>query len=148
LQNGFTLFIGQSVKTGNTNKHSHYMTLHEFDGRMIDEEQKFLKMCLDFGVWDKLEGGRVSPTLALAFAEGLILDLSVEDTRARIHSDPAGAAAVCEVVQARIHDRKTRPLLAADIPREHLTPFYVMSSLVLDVPEQDLQEFERMMSEL
>lgn len=124
------------------------MTLHEFDRRMIHEEQQFLALCLEFGVWDRLAEGRVLPTLAPAFAEALILDLSVEATRARIESDPAGAAAVCEVVQALIHDRKTRPLLAAAMPRENLTPFYVMSSLVLDVPKPELEEFEQMMSEL
>jgi len=124
------------------------MTLHEFDQRMIHEEQQFLAMCLEIGVWDKLAEGRVSPTLAPAFAESLILDLDVAATRARIQSDPAGAAAVAEVVQALIHDRKNRPLLAAAMPRENLTPFYVMSSLVLDVTKPELEEFEQMMSEL
>ncbi len=121
------------------------MTLQQFDGRMIEEEQQFLEMCLEFRVWDKLEGGQVLPTRAISFAEALILDLSREATKARIQSDPAGAAAVCEVVQARIHDRNTRPVLAAAMPCKNLTPFYVMSSLVLDVPPEELEAFEKML---
>lgn len=122
------------------------MTLQEFDQRMIQEEQQFLGICLDFGVWDKLHEGRISPTLARAFAEGLILDLSVENARARMRSDPAGAAAVAEVVQALIHDRKSRPHLAATMPSENMTPFYVMSSLVLDVSQEELETFEKMLN--
>jgi hypothetical protein len=119
------------------------MTLEEFDRRMIEEEQKFLEMALAEGIWDKIQG-KIRPTCAAAFAEALILDLSSEATKDRIHADPAGAAAVLEVVQARIGTRSTRPVLAARLPSANLTPFYVMSSLVLDVPYEDFEEFERM----
>lgn len=124
------------------------MTLEEFDRRMLREEQQFLAICLEFEVWDNLVDGRISPKLATAFAEGLILDLSAEATRARIQLNPAGAAAVAEVVQALTHDRKERPRLAATMPRENLTPFYVMSSLVLGVTNEELRQFEQLMNEL
>jgi hypothetical protein len=118
------------------------MTIHEFDRRMVQEEKQFLEMCIAAGVWDRLEAGRVSPILARAFAERLILDLSVEATRARIQSDPAGAAAVAEVVQALIHDRRNRMHIAASIPTEKLTPFYVMGAIVADLKAGELEEFE------
>ncbi len=119
------------------------MTLQEFDIRMIQEEKRFLGMCLEAGIWDTV-ADRVLPTRARAFAEALSLDLSVEATRARIQADPAGAAAVCEVVQAQIHDRKNRKLLAERLPSGELTPCYVMSAFVLDVSLEELEEFERM----
>jgi hypothetical protein len=124
------------------------MTLEEFDLRMLREEKQFLAICLEFEVWDNLVDGRISPTLATAFAEGLILDLSTEATRTRIQLNPAGAAAVAEVVQALIHDRKHRPSLAAAMPPGKLAPFYVMSSLVLDVPHEELQQFEQLLNKL
>ena len=105
----------------------------------------FLGMCNEVNVWDKLEAGKILPTRARVFAEGLILDLDVSATKARIKSDPAGAAAVTEVVQALIHDRKTRPHLAAGMPRGKMTPFYVMSSLILDTSQEELETFEKML---
>ncbi len=77
------------------------MTLDEFDRRMIQEEQAFLEISLAQGIWDKIQG-KIRPTRAKMFAEALILDLSIEATKKRILLDPAGAAAVLEVVQARI----------------------------------------------
>ena len=62
------------------------MTLQEFDIRMIQEEKRFLGMCLEAGIWDTV-ADRVLPTRARAFAEALSLDLSVEATRARIQAD-------------------------------------------------------------
>ena len=119
------------------------MTLEEFDRRIVHEEHQFLTMCNEAHIWDSA-AGQVLPTRARAFAEALILDLSVEATTARIQSDPIGAVAVCEVIQALVGERKTRPQLAATLPSANLTPFYAMSALVLDVPTEKLEDFERM----
>lgn len=106
------------------------MTPAEFFERHLQERHRFLRLCREENVWARAE--TATETAARAFAQGLILDLTEAQARARMRLDPTGAASVAAVVAALVRDRKTRPLLAERLPSEELTPFYLLSALVLD----------------
>lgn len=106
----------------------------QFDQRLLEERFRFAKLCEQERVFQLVE--RIAPVLAPEFAEGLILDLSEDQALRRIRCNRPGAAALAAVVSRLVDERRTRPALAATIPEQPLTPFYVLAALVLDVADE------------
>jgi hypothetical protein len=121
------------------------MTTQQFYDRLILERTRFLTICQQVGVWREVE--RDKPRLAPAFAEGLILDMSEAQARLRIRSDPEGAAAVVELVANLLDEQTNKDTLAAGMPSENLTPFYLLSSLVIDAAHQDWDVLQKLNSD-
>lgn len=124
--------------------HIHNVTLKEFGERLFLERLAFLLLCAEVNISEDVK--TISPRLAPLFAEKLILDLSEDQARARIRSNPKGAAAFALHVEDLVHALKTQTTLASRTPSRDLTPFYLLSSLVIDAkreaPQQDLECFD------
>ncbi len=77
--------------------------------------------------------GQISPRAARAFAQGLILEPSVESARERMRRDPKGAEAFYEVAVDVRNDSSDRPLSgvhrASDGQHE---PFLLLAAAVLN----------------
>lgn len=89
-----------------------------------------MQLCADTKVW--LHVRAICPERTSTFAEKLILDLSKEQARARIMSNPEGVGGFVLLAVAILRDRKNRPFLASNMPSTSLTPFYLLSSVVID----------------
>jgi len=77
--------------------------------------------------------GPCEPRDALPFAEGLLLDMTVEQANRRIRQDPAGALAFAEMAhEARdlAASGKWRPVTS--IPEGSATPFYIPAVCVIE----------------
>lgn len=106
------------------------MTRTQFDQRLFEEAVTFVQLCADTKVW--LHVRAICPERTSTFAEKLILDLSKEQARARIMSNPEGVGGFVLLAVAILRDRKNRPFLASNMPSTSLTPFYLLSSVVID----------------
>ena len=111
------------------------MTPKQFDERYIEELHRFLKLCEQERVFFLVE--RIRPRIAPQFASELIHDLTEGEALKRIQSNIEGAAALAVLSQELARERSNRPSLAAQMPQGELTPFFVLSSMVLFAAHDD-----------
>lgn len=116
------------------------MTLDEFEKRYEQEIYQFLKLHGEEGVSQGVE--IIEPKLAPAFAERLIICLDLDSARKQIRMDRAGAEGFAELVQRLVDPEDTRPFLAARMPREHLSAFFLLCSIVIDAAREHANIFE------
>jgi hypothetical protein len=112
------------------------MNRQQFYDRLVKERTVFLTLCQEEGVW---EVAGYAYKLAPAFAERLILDMTEAQARNSIRAARPAAAAFSELVADILAAHPTKDSLAARIPSDNLTPFYLLCSLVLDAWQQDRQ---------
>jgi hypothetical protein len=110
------------------------MAPQEFQARLNRERTDLLWLLHETRIFLEV---RERPRLAPAFAEGLILDITEDQARERMRKDRAGAAGFALLVERILATPDATDSLAARVPSGPLTPFYVLSSLVIEAEMED-----------
>lgn len=114
------------------------MSISEFQDRFFDELFLYEALCKAQGVeWDDIADVSRAP----GFAEKLILCLDEAGAERAIVDDAAGAAQLARMVDGLVQGPGHMPLSASTMPVEKLTPFYVLSALVLDMEKRNWNLF-------
>lgn len=112
----------------------HTMSPQQFEARLNYERSEWSWLRTNERVF-MVERRR--PKLAPAFAQGLILDMTIEQARLRVRRDPEGAAGFDELLTNIFAGYPKLDIAAAQTPSDDLTPFFALCSLVLAQERED-----------